>query len=404
MLRARSSGVARNSLHMQGQAADLRLDSRSVNDIARAAAACQAGGVGRYSGSGFVHMDCGRRAQLGRLRPPSPRLGGDRRGGPFRFGTEPIGPPPVVSRHPSVPQETAMPDTLAPQDPRGQYPQPPFPEQPQPVPGLAREMDPRPDHGEESYRGSGRLQGRRALVTGGDSGIGRAAAIAFAREGADVAISYLGAEEPDAKEVLALIAAEGRTAVPLPGDLTDEATARQVVEDAVTALGGLDVLVINAGHQQTVESVMDITTAELDETLKTNVYAMFWMAQAAIPHLKPGASIILTASVQAYEPSSTLIHYAVTKAANVAFAKALASELIEKGIRVNAVAPGPFWTALQSSGGQTPEKVKVFGQDTPFGRPGQPVEIAPVYVHLASQESSYTTGEVYGVTGGKGIA
>lgn len=290
------------------------------------------------------------------------------------------------------------------QDPRKQYPAPPFPKQPQPLPGLAREMDPKPDHGETSYVGSGRLAGRRALITGGDSGIGRAAAIAFAREGADVAISYLAAEQPDAADVLALIETEGRKAVALLGDLTDESVARSVVEQAAEALGGLDILVINAGHQQNVESVLDIKTSELDETFKTNIYAMFWMAQAAIPLMKPGASIIVTASVQAYEPSASLIHYAVTKAANVAFAKALAEELIEKGIRVNAVAPGPFWTALQPSGGATQEKVSTFGQSSAFGRPGQPAEIAPVYVHLASQESSYTTGEVYGVTGGKGIA
>ncbi len=297
-----------------------------------------------------------------------------------------------------------MPDRLTKQDPRHQHPKPPFPEQPQPVPGLAREMEPRPDHGEESYRGSGRLQGRRALVTGGDSGIGRAVAIAFAREGADVAISYLPEEEPDAREVIALIEGEGRKAAALPGDITAEVHSRRIVREAAERLGGLDVLVINAGHQQTHESVVDITTEEFDETMKTNVYAMFWQAQEAMKVMGPGASIIVTASVQAYDPSPDLIQYAITKAANAAFAKALAAEAIKSGIRVNAVAPGPFWTALQPSGGATPEKVREFGKSSAFGRPGQPVEIAPAYVLLASQEGSYMTGEVIGVTGGQGIA
>ena len=297
-----------------------------------------------------------------------------------------------------------MADRLTMQDPRKQYPAPPFPEQPQPVPGLAGKMDPKPDHGETSYIGSGKLAGRKALVTGGDSGIGRAAAIAYAREGADVAISYLPSEEPDAAEVIALIEAEGRKAVALPGDITDESHSRGLIAEARQRLGGLDILVINAGHQQTHESVTDIPTSEFDVTMKTNVYAMFWQAQEAVKVMGPGTSIIITASVQAYEPSSTLIQYAISKAANVAFAKALAEEVIEKGIRVNAVAPGPFWTALQPSGGATQEKVREFGKSSAFGRPGQPVEIAPVYVLLASQEGSYITGEVFGVTGGKGIA
>jgi NAD(P)-dependent dehydrogenase (short-subunit alcohol dehydrogenase family) len=297
-----------------------------------------------------------------------------------------------------------MADRLSKQDPREQYPKPPFPKQPQPVPGLARKMEPRPDHGEDSYRGAGKLEGRKALVTGGDSGIGRAVAIAFAREGADVAISYLPAEEPDAREVIALIEKAGRKAVALPGDIQDEDHSRRIVREAHEKLGGLDVLVINAGHQQTHESILDVPTADFDETMKTNVYAMFWQAQEAMKLMEPGASIIVTASVQAYEPSSTLIQYAVTKAANVTFAKALAEEAIQSGIRVNAVAPGPFWTALQPSGGATQEKVQEFGKSSAFGRPGQPVEIAPVYVLLASQEGSYMTGEVIGVTGGKGIA
>ncbi|GFE76941.1 SDR family oxidoreductase [Novosphingobium sp. TCA1] len=297
-----------------------------------------------------------------------------------------------------------MADRLALQDPRTQYPKPPFPEQPQPVPGIAAEMDPKPDHGEESYVGAGKLKGRKALVTGGDSGIGRAAAIAYAREGADVAISYLPSEEKDAQEVIALIEAEGRKAIALPGDITDEAWSRQLVEEAVNGLGGLDILVINAGRQQYRENIAEVSSEDFDKTLKTNLYALHWIAQAAVPHLPAGASVITTASVQAYEPSDILLDYATTKAGIVAYTKALAKQLIEKGIRANVVAPGPFWTVLQSSGGQPQDKVAKFGEQSQFGRPGQPVEIAPVYVLLASQEGSYITGEVYGVTGGAGIA
>lgn len=297
-----------------------------------------------------------------------------------------------------------MTDRLTMQDPRAQYPQPPFPRQPQPVPGLAAEMDPKPDHGETSYKGSGKLIGRKALVTGGDSGIGRAAAIAFAREGADVAISYLASEEADAQEVIALIEAEGRKAVALPGDVTDEAWSRALVKEAVEGLAGLDLLVINAGHQQNRASIAEVTSEDFDMTMKTNLYAMHWITQAAVPHLPAGASVITTASIQAYEPSAILLDYATTKAGIVAYTKALAKQLLEKGIRANVVAPGPFWTALQSSGGQPPEAVMKFGEESPYGRPGQPVEIAPVYVLLASQEGSFINGEVYGVTGGAGIA
>lgn len=297
-----------------------------------------------------------------------------------------------------------MTDRLTMQDPRKQYPQPPFPEQPQPVPGSTAKMDPVPDHGETSYKGAGKLVGRKALVTGGDSGIGRAAAIAFAREGADVAISYLPAEREDAAEVLKLIAAEGRAAVDLPGDITDENWCRTMVEQAVEQLGGLDILVINAGHQQSRDSVAEVSSADFDRTMKTNLYAMHWIAQAAVPHLPTGAAVITTASVQAYDPSAILLDYATTKAGIVAYTKALAAQLIEKGIRANVVAPGPFWTPLQPSGGQPQEKVMQFGSQSQFGRPGQPVEIAPVYVLLASQEGSYITGEVYGVTGGAGVA
>jgi len=297
-----------------------------------------------------------------------------------------------------------MTDRLTMQDPRSQYPQPPFPRQPQPVPGLASDMDPKPDHGETSYKGSGKLAGRKALVTGGDSGIGRAAAIAFAREGADVAIAYLPSEEADAKEVIALIEGEGRTAVALAGDITDESWCQKLVADAVSGLGGIDILVINAGHQQSRESIDKVTSADFDMTMKTNLYALHWIAQAAVPHLKPGASVITTSSIQAYEPSAMLLDYATTKAGIVAYTKALAKQLLEKGIRANVVAPGPFWTALQSSGGQPPEAVMKFGEESIYGRPGQPVEIAPVYVLLASQEGSFINGEVYGVTGGAGIA
>lgn len=297
-----------------------------------------------------------------------------------------------------------MTDRLTMQDPRAQYPQPPFPRQPQSVPGLAREMDPKPDHGETSYKGSGKLAGRKALITGGDSGIGRAAAIAFAREGADVAFAYLDAEQADAKEVQDLIEAEGRTAVALPGDITDEAWCRTLVAKAVEGLGGLDILVINAGRQQNRESIDKVTSDDFDKTMKTNLYAMHWITQAVVPHLKAGASIITTASIQAYDPSAILLDYATTKAGIVAYTKALSKQLLEKGIRANVVAPGPFWTALQSSGGQPPEAVMKFGEESQYGRPGQPVEIAPVYVLLASQEASYISGEVYGVTGGAGVA
>lgn len=289
-------------------------------------------------------------------------------------------------------------------DPRTRYPSPPFAPQPQSAPGLETRMEPRPDHGEESYRGSGRLLGRKALVTGGDSGIGRAAAIAFAREGADVAIAHLPEEASDAAEVLALIEAEGRKAVGLAGDIRDEAWCRALVEEAVSALGGLDILVINAARQQYREDIGELSTEDFDRTMKTNLYALHWIAQAAVPHLPAGASVITTASIQAYRPSALLLDYATTKAGIVAYTKALAKQLIEKGIRANVVAPGPVWTVLQPSGGQPDEKVEHFGADSDFGRPGQPVELAPVYVLLASKDASFINGEVYGVTGGKGIA
>ena len=290
------------------------------------------------------------------------------------------------------------------QDPRDQYPKPPFETPEQDPPGLASRMDPPPDHGETSYRGNGRLLGRKALVTGGDSGIGRAAAIAFAREGADVAIGYLPSEEADAREVVRLIEQEGRRALPVPGDVGSEAFCRQMVARAAEGLGGLDILVNNAGHQESRPALAEVSAEEFDRTLKVNLYALFWITQAAAPLLPPGAAIINTASVQAYKPEQAVLAYAMTKAGIVAFTKALSHQMIERGVRVNAVAPGPFWTPLQPSGGQAMDKVKQFGTTVPFGRPGQPVELAPVYVFLASQEASYVTGEVYGVTGGLGIA
>jgi NAD(P)-dependent dehydrogenase (short-subunit alcohol dehydrogenase family) len=282
------------------------------------------------------------------------------------------------------------------------YPTPPFAEQPQTPPGLASKMIPVPDHGETSYRGSGRLTGRKALITGGDSGIGRAVAIAYAREGADVAINYLPEEESDAAEVIKLIEAEGRKAIAIPGDIRSEAFCQQLVEEAVKGLGGLDILVNNAGRQQFNESILTLATEDFDATFKTNVYAMFWITKAAVKHLPEGASIINTSSVQAYQPSPILLDYAQTKASIVAFTKSLAQQLGEKGIRVNAVAPGPYWTPLQSSGGQPQEKVQQFGASAPLKRPGQPVEIAPLYVTMASPESSYSSGQVWCSDGGTG--
>ncbi|MDB5046126.1 MAG: Oxidoreductase, short chain dehydrogenase/reductase family [Deinococcus sp.] len=286
-------------------------------------------------------------------------------------------------------------------DPREQYPKPPFPEQPQSAPGLAQEMVPRPDHGETSYQGFGRLKGRKALITGADSGIGRAVAIAYAREGADVVLNYLPSEEADAQQVVALIEEAGQRAIAIPGDLKDEAFCQQLVEQAVEKLGGLDILVSNAGRQTFQTSIADITTAQFDETFKANVYALFWITKAAVPHMKPGSTIITTSSINARQPSETLLDYATTKAAIAAYTQALSGQLAEKGIRANTVAPGPFWTALQPSGGQSQEKVKEFGSDVPLGRPGQPAEIAPIYVLLASQESSFMTGGIYPVTGGE---
>jgi NAD(P)-dependent dehydrogenase (short-subunit alcohol dehydrogenase family) len=294
-------------------------------------------------------------------------------------------------------------ETQAPRlrDPRELYPKPPFEMQPQPWPGLASRMNPRPDHGEATYRGSGRLLGRKALITGGDSGIGRAAAIAFAREGADVAINYLAEEEEDAREVADLICDAGGRAAPIPGDIRDEMFCKRLVDQAADELGGLDILVNNAARQQARESIMDVTTEDLDWTFRTNLYALFWITKAAIPHMPAGATIINTTSITAWRPSVQLIDYAMTKAAILNFTWCLAKQLAGRGIRVNAVAPGPFWTPLQPSGGQTQEHLTRFGADTPMGRPGQPAEIAPLYVLLASAESSYATGQVFSATGGE---
>ena len=288
------------------------------------------------------------------------------------------------------------------QDPTTKYPKPPFKRQSQPWPGLASKMDPRPDHGETSYKGSGRLTGRKALVTGGDSGMGAAAAIAFAREGADVAIAYLPAEEPDAKLVMALIRDAGRKAVAIPGDLRDEAYCKHLVDTAVRELGGLDILVNNASRQQTKASLLDISDEDFDATMKTNIYGMFRVSRAALPHLKPGSVIIQTTSEQASDPSQDLVDYAMTKAAMLNFTRSMAKQLGPNGIRVNGVAPGPIWTPLQVSGGATMEKLEQFGGQTPLGRPGQPAELAGIYVRLAEEDGSYATGQIYGAAGGQG--
>lgn len=282
------------------------------------------------------------------------------------------------------------------------FPTPPFERQKQPFPGLASKMKPVPDHGEKTYKGSGRLKGRKALITGGDSGIGRAVAIAFAREGAQVAINYLPDEEPDAKEVVELLAGEGLKVVTFPGDIRDEKFCQQLVNDAAEKLGGLDLLVNNAGRQQFCDSIKDLTTEAFDATFKTNVYAMFWITKAALEFIPRGGSIINTSSVQAFLPSDNLLDYSHTKASIVAFTKGLAKQLAPEGIRVNSVAPGPYWTALQVCGGQPQEKVESFGEQAPLKRPGQPAEIAGMYVTLASQESSYASGQVWCSDGGTG--
>lgn len=287
------------------------------------------------------------------------------------------------------------------QDPRKQYENiNGFDDKTQPEPGLDEILKPQADHGEKTYRGAGRLNGRKALITGGDSGIGRAAAIAFAREGADVAINYLPSEEVDAQETIRLIQEAGKKGLAIPGDITSENFCKELVKKTVEEFGSIDILVNNAAKQQFVEELDDITSEEFTKTFTTNVFATFWICKAAVPHMPPGASIINTTSIVSYQPSPGLLAYSSTKGAITAFTKSLAKSLIEKGIRVNAVAPGPIWTPLQQSGGQSPDKLKHFGESTPMKRPGQPAELAPAYVFLASQESSYMTAEVVGVTGG----
>jgi NAD(P)-dependent dehydrogenase (short-subunit alcohol dehydrogenase family) len=278
-------------------------------------------------------------------------------------------------------------------------PNPPQPEQQQSPPGLTRLMEPIPDHGETSYRGSGKLTGKKALITGGDSGIGRAVAIAFAREGADVAISYLN-EHEDAEETKKHVEEAGRKALMLSGDIKSEEFCRTVVAKTVAELGGIDILVNNAAFQRTYASIEDITEAEWDETFRTNIYAPFFLAKAAVPHMKPGSTVINTTSIQSRQPSSSLLAYASTKGAVSNFTAGLAEMLAEKGIRVNAVAPGPIWTPLIPST-MPPEKSASFGKRTLIGRAGQPAELAGAYVLLASEEGSYMTGAVIPVTGGE---
>lgn len=292
-------------------------------------------------------------------------------------------------------------DQFTMQDPLTQYPAAdPIPEQSQPEPGLDEKLVPQADHGEDTYRGSGRLAGRKALITGGDSGIGKATAIAFAREGADVAIVYLPSEEPDAKTVVAEIEKAGRICLALPGDITDEAFCKKVISDVVAEFGSLDILVNNAGKQVFVEDLEDLSSEQFVKTFTTNVFAMFWITKAAVPHMPAGSSIINTTSIQSYQPSPGLLDYASTKGAITSFTKSLAKMLANKGIRVNGVAPGPIWTPLQPSHGQPQEKLVQFGENTPLKRPGQPAEVAPAFVFLASQEASYITAEIIGVTGG----
>ncbi len=286
-------------------------------------------------------------------------------------------------------------------DPRDKHPEGGFPAQEQEQPGLTDRTRPEPDHGEESYAGAGRLTGRRALITGGDSGIGRAVAIAFAREGADVAIVHMPEEQADADDTVALVRDAGRTGVSFAGDLRDEQFATSIVDDAVRELGGLDIVVLNAAYQKDRESLESLETEEFDRVFRTNLYGMLWTARRAVPELEPGSSIIVTSSVQAFAPSPGLIDYAMTKAAQVAFVKALAEQLGEKGIRVNAVAPGPIWTPLIPATGWDAERIATFGTDTPLGRPGQPAELAGAYVYLASEAASYVSGAVLPVTGGK---
>jgi NAD(P)-dependent dehydrogenase (short-subunit alcohol dehydrogenase family) len=287
-------------------------------------------------------------------------------------------------------------------DPTTRYPSDGFPQQEQKQPGLTGPTDPTPDHGETSYVGTGRLDGMRALITGGDSGIGRAVAIAFAREGADVAISYLPEEEEDAADTASWIEKTQRRSLRLPGDVRTEQQCHEMVQRVVDELGGLDILVLNAAYQKSRDGVENTPTDEIERVFETNLYAPLWTTRAAIPHLRPGASVIVTSSIQAFNPSPELFDYAMTKAALVAFTKALAQQLGERGVRVNAVAPGPIWTPLIPAT-EWADHLPEFGKDTPLGRAGQPAELAPAYVFLASAEASYVSGAVVPVTGGKGL-
>lgn len=295
-------------------------------------------------------------------------------------------------------------DQYAMQDPTKQYPMMDIPEQTQPEPGLDSKLDPRADHGEDTYRGTGRLKGRKAVITGADSGIGRAVAIAYAREGADVVITYLPGEETDAQDAIQIMKQAGCNAYGLAGDLTSEDFCKELIAFAADKMGSIDILVNNAGKQIYTPKIEDLSTDQLVSTFTVNIFAMFWLSKAVLAHMPAGGGIINTASIQAYQPSPGLLDYASTKAAIVNFTHGLGIQLAPRGIRVNAVAPGPIWTPLQPSYGQPQEKIKTFGQKTPLGRPGQPAECAPAYVFLASQESSYITAEVIGVTGGQHLS
>ena len=297
-----------------------------------------------------------------------------------------------------------MSDAIEPQITR--EPKPPFPKQHQPKPGIESELEPRPEYRGRRYQASGKLQGKVALITGGDSGIGRAVAVLYAREGANVAITYLPAEQSDADETRRAVEAEGRRCMALPGDLSGAGFCRECVEQTVQEFGRLDVLVSNAAHQNRKPGVEDITDAEWDRTFRTNIYAYFLLVRAALPHLKPGSAIVATSSITGIEGEPSLLDYSASKGAINAFTKALAQNLVKKGIRVNAVAPGPVWTPLNAADeGTTPEKVAEFGKHTPYGRPAQPEEIAPAYVFFASDaDSSYITGEVLTELGGRTTA
>ena len=287
------------------------------------------------------------------------------------------------------------------QNPVNRYSHPELPEQALEWPGLESEMDPRPDYGDETYQGSGRLTGKAAIITGGDSGIGRAVALAFAREGADVLISYLEAEESDAQEAVRVVEEAGKKAVLVPGDIRDESHCQEMVEQAMQEFGKIDVLVNNAAYQMVRNGIQEISSEQFDRTFKTNIYAMFYLCKAALPHMKPGASIINTCSKEAYHPKPSLMDYAATKGAIVTFSKALAVETTPQGIRVNVVAPGPVWTPLIPASYPPEQGVSMFGGSQPVGRPAQPVEVAPAYVFLASEEAGYISGEVIGVVGGE---